>query len=116
MFSLNFKSCVLLYQICNYNGNRGSRVKILLFVVVTILFCNKFCLDGALSEFELQSLGRLLCGLTEHAWHRIASGSFLAALPQILPINCDMLSDEVMVLLLYWIHYILASYLWSLIE
>jgi len=51
--------------------------------------------DGALSEFELQSLGRLLCGLTEHAWHRIASGSFLAALPQILPINCDMLSDEV---------------------
>jgi len=51
--------------------------------------------DGALSEFELQTLGRLLCGLTEHAWHRIPSGPFIAALPQILPINCDMLSEEV---------------------
>jgi len=51
--------------------------------------------DGALSGFELQTLGRLLCGLTEHAWHRIPSGPFLAALPQILPINCDKLSEEV---------------------
>ena len=54
-----------------------------------------YFIDGALSGFELQTLGRLLCGLTEHAWHRIPSGPFLAALPQILPINCDKLSEEV---------------------
>jgi hypothetical protein len=50
---------------------------------------------GAVTVFELQTLGRLLCGLTEHAWHRIAKETVLSALPQILPINCHLNQPEI---------------------
>ena len=55
----------------------------------------KYCLDGDLTQFEVQTLGRLLCGLSEHSWHRIPKEIFLSVLPQILPLNCHIDATKV---------------------
>jgi len=51
--------------------------------------------DGDLTQFEVQTLGRLLCGLSEHSWHRIPKEIFLSVLPQIIPLNCHIDATKV---------------------
>jgi len=54
--------------------------------------------EGAsLSELELKSLGKVLCGLTENQWNYIDNDLLKNALPQLVMADCNITKSEVVV-------------------
>jgi len=54
--------------------------------------------EGAsLSELELKSLGKILCGLTENQWNYIDNDLLKNALPQLVMADCNITKSEVVV-------------------
>merc|ERR1719431_667811 len=54
--------------------------------------------EGALlTELEIKSLGKILCGMSEHQWNSIENDVLINALPQIVQAECKITQSDVAV-------------------
>merc|ERR1719481_1995216 len=54
--------------------------------------------EGApLTELEIKSLGKILCGMSEHQWNSIENEVLINALPQIVQAECKITQSDVAV-------------------